>query len=199
MREREAKDAMRLLKRIFRGSVPLLAVFAAVSCVDSDDRCGDDRVLDAATDVCVCKPGTIDQGSACVEMPPAGGGLGAACEDSSACADPAFPDCHTLDDGSGYCTKNDCTSNDDCGQDFRCALEETPAYCHAPPTGQGVACESDDDCADFDATFCSVGSPFGVVCLVPDCVDDTSCSPGYTCFDIGMFMPGMPKVCLPPM
>jgi hypothetical protein len=188
---------MRLLKRTLSGSLPLLATLAVVACVDSDDRCGPQRELDATTDVCVCKPGTVDQGTGdCVEVAPEETGLGDACAESNPCTDPKFPECHTLDDGTGYCTKNDCTSNADCGGDYRCALEETPPYCHAPPTGQGTACESDDDCKDFEATFCSVGNPAGVVCLVRDCVDDSSCSPGYTCFDIGLIMPGLPKACV---
>ncbi len=188
---------MRLLKRTLRGSIPLLAVLGAVACVDSDDRCGSQREL-APTEVCVCKPGTVEQGGVCVEVAPADTGLGDACAESNPCTDPGFSECHTLEDGSGYCTKNDCTSNDDCGKDFHCALDETPPYCHAPPTGQGVACESDDDCKDFEATFCSVGNPAGVVCLVRDCVDDSGCSPGYACLDLGLFVPGLPKACVPP-
>lgn len=190
---------MRLLKRSLRGSVPLVAVLAAVACVDSEDRCGDSREYDDTTGVCVCPAGMVDQGGNCVKMPAPATGLGVACEDAASCTDPAFPDCHTLEDGSGYCTKNDCASNADCGKDFRCALEETPPYCHAPPTGQGAPCASDDDCKDFEATFCSVGNPAGVVCLVRDCLDDTSCTPGYSCVDLGSFVPGLPKACLPPM
>jgi hypothetical protein len=193
------KEEMRLLKRTLRGWVPLLAVLAAAACVDDDARCGSDRVLDPEAEVCVCKPDTVDQGGVCVEVAPVETGLGDACDDSTPCADAAFPECHVPDDGAGYCTVYDCTSNDDCGKSFHCALDETPSYCHAPPTGQGVACESDDDCKDFEATFCSVGNPAGVVCLVRDCVDDSGCSPGYTCLDLGMFVPGLPKACLPPM
>jgi hypothetical protein len=188
---------MRLLIGTLRGAAPLLAVLSAVACVDSDDRCGSQREFDAA-EICVCKPGTFDQNGVCVEMAPPANGLGNACNESTPCDDPAFPECHMLEDGSGYCTSNDCTSNDDCGKGFRCALEAAPAYCRAPPTGQGVACESDDDCKDFEATFCSVGNPAGVVCLVRDCVDDSGCSPGYACLDLGSFVPGLPKACIPP-
>src|SRR6187399_1122174 len=109
------KVEMRLLKRSLRGSVPLVAVLAAVACVDSDDRCGDNRVYDDAAGVCTCTAGMVDQGGDCVEMPAPATGLGIPCEDAASCTDPAFPDCHTLEDGSGYCTKNDCASNGDCG------------------------------------------------------------------------------------
>jgi hypothetical protein len=198
MRDGRREDDMVLLKRTWSGSLPLLLGLALTACVDSDDRCGNERVLDA-TGVCVCKPGTVDQQGVCVEAPPVEGGLGDPCDQETPCTDPAFPDCHILSDDSGYCTKNDCSSSDECGNGYHCALDETPPYCHAPFTGQGVVCASDDDCADFEATFCSVGSPTGAVCLVRDCVDNTSCSPGYVCVDLGMFMPGLPKACLPPM
>jgi hypothetical protein len=54
------KDEMRLLKRTLRGWVPFLAVLATAACVDDDDRCGSQRVLDPA-EVCVRKPGTVDR------------------------------------------------------------------------------------------------------------------------------------------
>lgn len=191
---------MGVLKRSWswRASLALVAALPLLGCVDSSDRCGKDRELDA-TGVCVCKAGTTDQGGTCVATPPAESGLGKACDDSTPCMDPDFPDCHAAAGEPGFCTKNDCTSNAECGQDFRCAVEETPPYCHPPATGQGTPCESDDDCKDFEATFCSVGNPAGVVCLVRDCVDDTSCSSGYTCVDLGTFVPGLPRACVPAM
>jgi hypothetical protein len=197
MREGAVEDEMRLLKKTWCGVVLLSAGLAVPSCVDSDDRCGSERELDA-TGVCICKAGTVDQGGTCVEVVEAPSGLGDACDESALCSDPLFPDCHAAEGEPGFCTKNDCTSSDECGKGYHCALDETPAYCR-PPTGQGAPCDSDDDCKDFDATFCSIGNPAGVVCLVRDCVDDTSCSPGYGCFDLGMFMPGLPKVCTPQM
>lgn len=63
-----------------------------------------------------------------------------------------------------------------------------------PYSGQREPCVSSDDCAGFDATYCN---PVLSICMVPDCTED-SCDPGYMCFDLSMFAPGEPTVCLHP-
>ncbi len=63
-----------------------------------------------------------------------------------------------------------------------------------PYTGQKTPCTSHASCAAFDATYCN---PIVGVCLVRDCSAD-SCDPGFMCIDLGMYIPGEPKVCLDP-
>ena len=191
----------RSLERRRTPLLPLVAALAisASSCVyDEDDRCGPDRVL--ADSLCVCAPGLVAQGTACVPPEePAPGGLGLTCDASSMpCTDPVFSFCHVpTDETEGYCTTMGCTGNADCEGGYLCALTETPAFCKRPPTGEGMACAAEDDCEQFEASFCTVGSPSGVTCVVPDCVDDADCSPGRLCMDLSGVVPGLPTLCLP--
>jgi hypothetical protein len=64
----------------------------------------------------------------------------------------------------------------------------------APYTGQKAPCTDHASCAGFDAKYCN---PVVHTCLVRDCTE-TSCDPGYMCIDLGMYIPGEPKVCLDP-
>lgn len=63
-----------------------------------------------------------------------------------------------------------------------------------PYSGQKEPCTSHADCAGYDATYCN---PLIMKCLVEGCTE-TSCDPGYMCIDLGMYIPGEPKVCLDP-
>jgi hypothetical protein len=63
-----------------------------------------------------------------------------------------------------------------------------------PYTGQKEPCTSHANCAGFDATYCN---PISGKCQVQGC-SDGSCDPGYMCVDLGMYIPGEPKVCLDP-
>jgi hypothetical protein len=61
-------------------------------------------------------------------------------------------------------------------------------------TGQRVPCSSPADCASYDADYCNVALR---VCQVQGCTE-TSCDPEFLCIDLGMYIPGEPKVCLHP-
>lgn len=62
-------------------------------------------------------------------------------------------------------------------------------------SGQGEPCSSQEDCADYDASYCTVGSPVAEICALPDC-SEGDCPAGYTCTDLTAFMPGLPTLCL---
>lgn len=188
-----------------RGGFALLALLLALvasGCVyDSDEPCAHGRVL--AHGACACPDGTMENGNDCVPLavvvnPP--GGLGLACDSSSKpCTDATFSTCHIPDGKTeGYCTKTGCASNADCGGAYACVVSATPAYCKAPPTGEGMTCASEDGCKDYEANYCTLGDPAGAKCVVANCVDDTDCSPGRACIDIAKLasIPGLPKQCL---
>jgi hypothetical protein len=63
-----------------------------------------------------------------------------------------------------------------------------------PITGQNEPCTAHASCAGYDATYCN---PIIGKCQVQGCTD-TSCDPEYMCIDLGMYIPGEPKVCLNP-
>jgi hypothetical protein len=190
----------------------LLALCAGTSaCLyDSEDSCGDDRMFEGT--LCVCKKGTVDKEGECVKAEPkpdpkpatdagsgeSGGGLGAACADEGECENADFPTCHVADgEDDGYCTKNGCSADADCADDGFYCTGETPRFCKRLPTGQGETCTSQDDCKGYDASYCTIGNPFGVTCAVPNC-SENSCAPGFMCMDFSMFAPGTPKLCTEP-
>ncbi len=147
-----------------------------LGCVD----CGANEV--AGNDVCTCAPGfsRAAAGSPCTDVPP---GLGAACQKDADCVEAAFPTCHVLGDGSGYCTSTGCASSSDCFASYACDTAASPAYCVRPPTGSGVSCASDADCAGTEATFCEIFNTH--VCYVKDCsLTKNDCFPGKECCDL---------------
>jgi hypothetical protein len=160
---------------------------------DADMRCGTTRVL--KDNLCVCKPGSIDQDGTCKKLPPAPAGLGDACADDMACAGSDYPLCHMVSEGRGYCTSQDCTSDADCEEGWYCDEDAEPSYCKRVPTGQGESCKSDADCEDYDANYC-VMAPFGSFCVERDC-SQTSCSPSYSCQDFSQIIGAVPLICSP--
>ncbi len=147
----------------------------------------------AANDACSCAPGftRVAAGSPCTDVPP---GLGADCKKDADCVEALFPSCHVVGD-SGYCTNTDCTATSDCFGGYACdATAETP-YCVRPPTGSGLSCASDADCAGTEATFCETFNTH--VCYVKDCsLTKNDCFPGKECCDltkksIGLFKFGI--------
>jgi hypothetical protein len=102
-----------------------------------------------------------------------------------ACGDATYDTCHPIEgaDGAGYCTSAGCADSEECPDGFACSDEGGERYCERPPTGQGAACQSAADCADFEATYCE--SFQRGVCLVQDCtVSPDSCHEGWTCCDL---------------
>lgn len=63
----------------------------------------------------------------------------------------------------------------------------------------GTACETDADCPCAPATFCAVmpGQATGL-CTATGCVETPSvCPADYSCFDVSIFAPGEPSICIP--
>ena len=196
---------------VLRGLVVLTATSLAVACLyDADDRCGPNQKL-GALGTCACADGLVLQGQDCVpcgkhEEWEAGvcvcadgytrsnetgsacvlGGAGTACDataDDSGCKDSAFPLCRVPVSGPSYCSVT-CASDDDCPRGFVCDTESTPASCKSSPVGQGDHCESAEDCAGKEASYCE--STISHACLVSGCSIDRplSCSEGWICCDL---------------
>lgn len=139
------------------------------------ELCGEHEV--ASGNSCECAEGWFRpaEGEACIEA----GGLGASCDpDGEPCEDPTYEVCRASNYDGGYCT-NTCTTDADCVGGYAC----DEGTCERPPVGQGQACESQDDCADLEATYCE--TYFLKQCLVPDCTTEPdSCFAGWECCDL---------------
>ena len=159
--------------------------------------CGQNEV--AGANGCVCADGTsrAAEGAPCEAGPSA---LGVACDTQGApCSDAAYNVCHVTSDSGGsatggYCTEA-CTSSEDCEGGYACDVAATPTYCRRPPTGMGLACASNDDCAGNEASFCE-----GFMlhqCVVANCSTAAQdCFPGTKCCDFTAFGAPAP-FCLP--
>ncbi len=69
---------------------------------------------------------------------------------------------------------------------------------YTPPTGMGEYCESQEDCADYEADYC-VLDPFTQAggCTIKNCTEEPdNCPPGWTCCNFpDSFM--YPDICMP--
>lgn len=152
--------------------------------------CGANQVAQAGA--CVCAAGfSMGADGVCITRPP---GLGDACDPAAPnCPNPSFAYCLPAA-GGGYCTKAACAAPADCPAGFACDTSTAGGVCKRPPTGQGVSCMSDAQCAGTDATFCT---PVLNQCLVEGCVvGGTSCSQGHLCCDLTK-LGAAKNVCLP--
>jgi hypothetical protein len=153
--------------------------------------CGENEV--AGSGACVCAPG-FSRGSEGASCEPAPSTLGVACDTASApCADATYDVCHLTSDTDGYCT-NGCTGSADCDGGFACDTLATPAYCRRPPTGAGMSCSADADCAGTEATLCESRMSHQCVVICDPAAAD--CFPGLKCCDFTMFGAPAP-FCLP--
>lgn len=179
----------------------LIAALSGGCIIDEDARCSPGQLLEDGLCLCpagativnnACVVSAIDAGSDDAATPP-DAGLGAACGPELPCSDPAFARCQQAPQGA-YCTATGCTSASDCSAGYQCDTTTSPSYCRRPYAGQSTPCATSSTCTG-DATFCS---GFLRMCLVPGCTegDNGSCDPGFICFNAGMFMPGMPNVCV---
>ncbi|MBN2194025.1 MAG: hypothetical protein JW751_14515 [Polyangiaceae bacterium] len=144
--------------------------------------CEDHEV--ASADGCVCEEGysRLTEGGPC-ELPPPG--LGAECDEDNPCGEP-YPQCEPVDGATGYCTSVGCETSDDCEAGYACDDTVDPTVCRRPPTGLGQPCESDEDCAGTEATYCDLFVTMG--CLVQGCtLDPDNCFVGYECCDLSGF------------
>lgn len=194
-----------------------LAGVMPVACVyDADDRCGP-RQTSIDNDRCVCDAGLVPGPSGCEPCPENEEELNGACvcvdgyarqSDAGACepipatlgvecdteqepCDEPYPVCHVTSGTSGYCTAS-CTDDEDCEGGYRCHRDGDEGYCRRPPLGYGQKCESDDDCAEGEATYCEILQSHQ--CLVPCEAGKTDvCFEGEVCCDYVVFQP----ICVP--
>jgi hypothetical protein len=162
---------------------PANAAYSATGCV----ACNEHEIASPAG--CVCEQGyarsTPD--AVCAAVPQ---GLGASCDPAaSLCAAP-FDRCEPSAT-AGYCTSA-CTSNEQCSGGYACNAQ---SICQRPPVGLGQSCDSPDDCAGTEATFCDTFQTHA--CQVQGCqVDPNNCFAGFECCDLSAF--GVPQpLCVP--
>ena len=191
-------------------ALPLAVVLAPASCIyDANDRCGahqayedghcvcaagfglvqqecvpcGDHEVGNPTGPCECEEGLVRaaEGEPCSE--PVGDAVGEPCSSDDDCPGADFPYCE-LEGDAGYCTKSDCTAGgEDCPGSYACNDRNDPSFCERPPTGLGTACESDEDCADFEADYCELFTQHA--CVVEGCAaDPTICHGDWVCCDI---------------
>jgi hypothetical protein len=146
------------------------------------------------TDGCVCEAGysrSLDNMS-CEPAPEA---LGTDCGPNAPCMDSTFNHCQPTTEGGGYCTNTGCADSDECSGGYACDSSVTPPICRRPPIGLGKPCDSAEDCAGGEATFCDTFQSHQ--CMVSNCTfEPDNCFPGWTCTDLSGF--GMPiPLCLP--
>jgi len=199
---------MRLLRGLFAGvalSFPLVS-----ACVyDADDRCDQNQTLwdgkrcvcvegaaltesgcvmcganeRAAGTTCECIEGYSRPapGSACEPKP---AGLGDACDTASTpCTNASYSECHVVSGTTGYCTNTGCSATSGCSGGYACDTSSTPPFCRRPPLGQGAACDSAQDCAAYEATYCESFQTHQ--CLVEHCsTSPDNCFSGYQCCDL---------------
>ncbi len=217
--------AWQTTRRSYRRRRTLWAVLGLMSpgCVlDTDDRCGPNQVSWEGNERCVCAEGTAYTPTGCVPCganevaSPAGcvcetgygrsvptdacapipEGIGTPCTDSSSCLNPVFPHCQISPVGDGYCTTTGCTTAADCTGGYACNLLAAQPYCQRPPSGAGLTCSAEADCAGNEATYCDLF--VSMTCLVQGCsLQPDSCFPGSECCDLSNF--GLPiTLCIPP-
>lgn len=90
---------------------------------------------------------------------------------------------------------NSCTNSGHCESDYYCNLSLKPPACEPRLTANdyGKPCNSQDDCAQFDAKFCD--EMVANFCKVSNCdLKSDNCPVGFKCCD-GSWI-GWPNMCL---
>lgn len=203
-----------------RLAAALVLAHAATSCIVSGDRCGANQVaFDDQVSICLCKPdyvtasdgvGCVPCGenqtavqNACVCKPgfsrPSASDVckpeaqTATCTADADCA-AATPYCARKGSEPGYCTRTDCTANADCTVGWSCEQTPTTRYCARPPTGFGLPCQSNADCAGFDASYCEVLSTH--TCILAGCATrERTCPSEWTCCDYASLIGSPFSIC----
>jgi hypothetical protein len=70
--------------------------------------------------------------------------------------------------------------------------------CEGPDVGFGDSCATDADCGCAQASYCALmpGQTTGT-CTATGCLEDPGvCPDGYGCFDVSIFAPGQPSICI---
>lgn len=220
-RSAPGQSARRGARRLVRLFAAGLAAGAVAGCIyDDDDRCSDNQV--AFDSLCVCAPGSAWTAQGCVvcaenEQPGANGcecvagfarpsaeaaceplpsGLGDACDTVDApCGEGPFDHCQVVSGTSGYCTRIDCGDSLPCEGGYACETRSGAPFCRRAPLGLGTPCESADDCAGTEATWCDTFQT--QQCIVQGCsLADQDCFGDQVCCDLSQF--GVPvPLCLP--
>jgi hypothetical protein len=111
------------------------------------------------------------------------------------CAEGSFDHCQVVSGTSGYCTSAECSEAEPCAGGYACETRSGAPFCRRPPIGLGTHCESADDCAGTEATWCDTFS--SQQCVVQGCsLVDQDCFGEQVCCDLSGF--GVPApLCLP--
>ncbi|MFC1641870.1 hypothetical protein ACFL5O_04150 [Myxococcota bacterium] len=176
----------------------VLAALVAVACSDSEsaepsDQCRGLQSYDSVTGTCVCPTEHVLQDGTCQ---PCGANEEPSAE-SCVCTE-GF----SREDSSGSCEPTDTTASTSepltehtgqTGTDTTASTGE-PLTEHPEQTGVDTPCQSEADCADFDANYCEL--MVSSTCLVKDCdtTDPNACSEGHHCCDFAAF--GLPSLCI---
>jgi hypothetical protein len=171
-----------------------ICVSGAVSASDNNGcvLCGENQVVQ--NDKCVCAAGFLmnptTQQCESAEQ-------GSVCDPTSAtpCLSPEFNHCHATSATTGYCTTSGCTASQECTNGYLCETSVAPSYCRRPPTGEGVSCQSDADCAGYDALYCEKDRTH--LCLVRDCtVTPNNCFARSCCDFSATGISSTPNICI---
>ena len=198
--------------RVLRGFAAGVAVMfpLVTSCVyDAEDRCDENQILwegkrcicvegavltDAGCKMCGANERPVAESCECVQgysrptpeaaCEPVPAALGAACDTASTpCSDAVYAHCQVVSGTTGYCTNTGCTATSGCIGGYACDTSTAAPYCRRPPVGQGAACDTTQDCAAYEATFCESFQTHQ--CLVEGCSTTAdTCFVGYECCDL---------------
>lgn len=150
--------------------------------------CGQHAMADQGECVCMDGYARTDPEGPCMEAPDA---LGAPCTPETTECPEEFPMCVT-EGGESYCSVT-CQSSEECPGGFACEAHEGDRICTRPPSGQLASCEAQEDCAAFEASYCSTSTG---TCVVPDCSSTSPCHGDFACCDFTQY--GAPTLCVPP-
>ncbi|MET0341240.1 MAG: hypothetical protein ABW252_09565 [Polyangiales bacterium] len=153
--------------------------------------CGENET--SAQSICICKTGFTRASAAEACMPAE---ASASCESDEGC--PATtPYCVRSGSEPGYCTRTGCTANADCPVNWSCETGPSARYCANLPRGLGTACESNADCASFDARFCD--SLLTHTCILSGCATrEITCPNEWLCCDYSALLGSAFSTCTPP-
>jgi len=207
--------------RVLTGVASALTSLFLHACIISGDKCGphQSEVGEFHT-FCACDPGWVvaDDGRGCkacrehehvvsdrcvCEEGYARGASGGSCEpasigqpcgDDEACSEP-YAYCVTANVDIGYCTASGCDSDVDCPSGWSCETRHDPHYCARPPTGFGMSCQSDTDCADYEASYCEAFASH--TCALAGCAEGAvTCPSSWTCCDYSALLGSALSLCL---
>lgn len=186
------------------------SVYSPTGCIE----CGEHQIVQGAA--CVCEEGFImGSDNTCQEAPPdtsttssttGAGGTGnssssgttgesgaAGAAGEGGAGDSTSTESTTTDGGSTTSTTGsapECAANDDCDPTEICDA----GVCRLP-TGWGSACDTNDQCAGFEAGWCDT---YQHACTVSDCTSTPkTCPAAYDCCDLTGFGAGFTIMCIP--